>query len=402
MTSSAKPDPPDITQPARSGLGDAALVRSQWGANEPWVEVSRSALVDNAAAYIAEFAEDVGLIVSIKKDACGHGLVETARALEPAPRLGAFGVWSVEELASLRAAGIEKPVLMFSVLHGEEARRAIELGAMLTITDLAEAREVAGIAEAQGREVAADLKIDTGMTRLGHPAEELTAGIEEILGLDGLKIAALSVHFANAWDEPDDARRQLRGLRDWAREVGLGEMPIHAGGSDALALKDELAGGAVRAGIAIFGYHAGLPDLAPAMTFKARVIYRRRAARGARVSYGGWHTLTRDSELALVGVGYGAGYPIALSGKGEVLIRGARYPVLGRVCMDQIVVDLTDGIDGADGARGPGIAIGEEVVLFGRQGEARLGADELARSAGTIPNELTCLAGRPNPRIFTP
>ncbi len=129
------------------------------------------------------------------------------------------------------------------------------------------------------------------------------------------------------------------------------------------------------------------------MHFKTRVIYRRRASAGERISYMGTHTLTRDSELAIVGAGYGNGYPVAMSNKASVLIAGRRRPVLGRVCMDQTVVDVTEA---------PDVRCGDEVVLFGRQGGERLGAEELAAWGNTIPYELVCMAGQVNPRIYQP
>jgi alanine racemase len=170
------------------------------------------------------------------------------------------------------------------------------------------------------------------------------------------------------------------------------DLPAHIGGSEVLVLPNALALTPwLRSGIALYGDYAPLRDLEPVMSFKSRVIYRRLAPAGTAISYGGTFVTTRPTELALIGAGYGNGYPRSLSSQGHVLARGRRCPILGRVCMDQIVVDVSET---------PEVRVGEEAVLFGRQGKAELRIDEVARQAGTISYDLLCLAGQLNPRLY--
>ena len=174
--------------------------------------------------------------------------------------------------------------------------------------------------------------------------------------------------------------------------AGLDGLPVHWGGADAVRVLGELPETAsLRVGIALYGDHPAFPDLEPAMTFKSQVIYRRRVPAGTKISYGGTHLTQRPTELALVGAGYGNGLPRALSGKGQVLIGGRRLPILGRVCMDQVVVDVTET---------PETATGDEAVIFGRQGGVDLPAREVAGQIGTISYELFCIAGQLNPRRY--
>ncbi|MBI1785314.1 alanine racemase [Candidatus Sumerlaeota bacterium] len=376
---------------------------------QTWVEIDLASLRRNFARVAERFDPAVKIILSAKKDAYGHGLIEVARALEFEPRLEALGIAVVEEGLSVRAAGIKTPILCFSVLRGAALAEAIAHDIQLTITDADDAAEASRTAAALGREAVAHLKIDTGMGRLGHSPEETLGGMESIKGLPHLRLSAVYTHLADGWNDPAGAGKQLDRLRRFQESAGLSSIPIHLGGSDVLSMARDMnlenAGAAVpaaslggrrppptliRSGIAIYGAHPAIPDLEPVMTFKSRVIYRRRAPKGTKISYGGTHTLARDSELAIVGAGYGNGYPRLLSNRAQILIAARRCPVLGRVCMDQIVVDVTDL---------PEAAVGDEAVLFGRQGNALLPAAEVAQWAETIPYELFCLAGQINPRI---
>jgi alanine racemase len=360
---------------------------------QTWAEIDLPALRRNFRRVADRVPPSVKLILSVKKDGYGHGLLRVVQALEHEPRLSAIGVATVEEGLALRGRGVAMPILCFSVLRGRELRAAVRHGIALTVTDAGEGGEADRAAAEAGLVATMHYKIDTGMGRLGRVPGETLRSLPDVLRLSHARLAAVYTHLPDGWRRPEDARRQMDALADFAREAGLSDPTLHLGGSDALSVRDHAALGLLRAGIAVFGYHEGVEGLEPVMHFKTRVIYRRRASAGSPISYGGTHILARDSELAIVGAGYGNGYPVALSNRASVLIRGRRFPVLGRVCMDQTVVDVTGA---------PEIACGDEVVLFGRQGEATLGADEVAQWAGTIPYELLCLAGRMNPRVYLP
>jgi len=361
---------------------------------QTWVEIDLGAVRRNFERFASRFQSGVGFILSIKKDAYGHGAIEVARTLAAESRLVALGVATVAEALTLRRAGIATPILCFSILRGADLEAAVANDIWLTITDANDAGEADRVAQELGRKATGHLKIDTGMGRAGRFPHEIIGSLRAIASLENLKMEAVYTHLADGWGDPESARIQKRLFDDFVSEcekTGLKALSQHIGGSDIISVSPELTSGSVRAGIAVYGYHPGIGDLAPVMTFKSRVIYRRCAPAGTKISYGGTHTLQRESELAIVGAGYGNGYPRILSNRGSVLIREKRCPVLGRVSMDQIVVDVTDA---------PGVEVGDEAVLFGRQGETRLSAEEVAKLAETISYELLCLAGQINPRIY--
>lgn len=380
------------TPQARSRVAAAARADADLHP-QTWVEIDLEALRRNFRRVAGELPRGVPIIFSVKKDAYGHGLVESVRALENEPRYFAAGVATVDEALTLRAAGVESSVLCFSVLRGEALRAALRRNVIATVTHIDEAEEADGLARELGVEASLHFKIDTGMGRLGRVVDEVRDHLPEIRKLSHIRIAGVYTHLPDGWRQPAEALRQMEELARFARETGLARPLLHLGGSDALSVRDHPELGAVRAGISVYGYHEGAPELEPAMHFKTRVIYRRRVAAGARISYNGMHTLRRDSELAIIGAGYGNGYPVSMSNKASVLIRGRRHPVLGRVCMDQTVVDVTDAAE---------VDCGDEVVLFGVQNGERLGADELAEWGNTIPYELICAAGQINPRFYQP
>lgn len=377
----------------RTGPFDLNGATQQWA--RTWVEIDWSALRRNSVRLAERLPAGGQLIVSAKKDGYGHGLAGLAATLADFERLGALGLATIEEAVALRDAGCRLPLLLFTVLHGAALEAAIARDVLLTVTSLEEAAEVAHAARRLGTTARAHFKLDTGMGRLGRLDREVQGEIPALCALEGLNIEALYTHLATAGSDPVFGREQYRRLVEFGRASALAHLPRHLGGSDAfgLGLGGE-TGLSLRAGIAVYGDHPAVPGLEPVMTFKSRVVYRRAVPAGTPISYGHLITTTRPTELAVVGVGYGNGYLRNLSAKGaEVLLHGRRCPLLGRVCMDQIIVDVTDL---------PAVAVGDEAVLFGVQrgpwGEAVLSAAEPAAIVGTISYELFCLAGQINPR----
>lgn len=360
---------------------------------QTWVEIDLEAIRRNFHRVARLLPPEAPIIFSVKKDAYGHGLIEVVRALSSEPRYYAAGVATVDEALALRDAGVDSPILCFSVLSGDSLLRAIRAGITLTVTDRADSADADRAAHELGTTAEAHLKIDTGMGRIGRQPSEAGESLPRIIRLPNLELSGLCTHLPDGWRNPDEARRQMDELVRIAGDAGLGDRLLHLGGSDGLSVRDHPALGALRSGIAVYGYHPGVSDLEPGMHFKTRVIYRRRLAAGSPISYHGTHKLGRDSELAIIGAGYGNGYPVAMSNRASVLIAGRRRPVLGRVCMDQTVVDVTDA---------PDVRCGDEVVLFGTQAGERLGAEELAVWGNTIPYELICMAGQINPRFYQP
>jgi alanine racemase len=329
----------------------------------------------------------------VKANAYGHGDVPVSRA---ALEAGAtwLGVALVEEGLRLRDGGIDAPILVLTEFPRGSEKEALAAGLTPTVyTD----EGVALLAEAAatlGRPVPVHLKLDTGMHRVGLLPEHAPALCRRVLEA-GLELDGVWTHFAVA-EEPDDpsAGMQLeRFLLALEELAGAGIRPRyrHAANSAAVIGLPESHLDLVRVGIALYGISPGpaldgRADLRPAMSLRSRVTLAKRVAAGEGVSYGLRYRLERESTVATVPVGYADGYHRAASGRAEVLIRGRRYPVAGTVTMDQITVDC------GDDSVGPG----DEVVLFGTQGDEEIRVEELAGWAGTIGYEVVCAVG---PRV---
>jgi alanine racemase len=361
--------------------------------------VDLAALRHNYQQLRRRLVPGVKLMAVVKADAYGHGLVPAASTLADA---GAdyLGVASLEEGHALREAGIGLPILLLLGVLPEECERAVafQLEVVLFRKDVAAALDAAG--RSYNRKTRVHLKVDTGMGRLGLNPEEVLPFLEELRHFPHLEVVGLISHLAMA-DAPDRAYtlKQLRTFQDLlaaARTRGW-ELPLsHLANSAALAHLPETHFALVRPGIALYGSppapgrEPGL-DLKPVMSFRTRVLQRKRLPPGTAISYGCTYITPDWCELAVLPVGYCHGYPRLLSNRGEVLIRGQRAPIRGRVCMNLTMVEVTHL---------PQVAEGEPVTLLGEDGAARLTADELAAWAQTISYEIYCALGNANPRRY--
>jgi alanine racemase len=339
------------------------------------------------------------LLAVVKADAYGHGLVPAARTLTAA---GAeyLGVASLEEGLALREAGLELPILLLMGVVPPESQAAVaaDLDLVLYRRDVAQALEEAG--RSLGKKARVHLKVDTGMGRLGLNPNEVLPFLEGIKNSSHLEVMGLISHLATA-DDADKTytRKQLQEfltLLSTARGQGW-ELPLsHIANSAALVEVPEAHFGMVRPGISLYGSPPapGRPwevDLKPVMSFVTQVLQLKRLPPGCSISYGRTYTTTDWSTIAVLPVGYCNGYPRLLSNRGEVLLKGRRAPIRGRVCMNLTMVD-TSHI--------PGVAEGERVTLIGADGGDRLSADDLAAWAETISYDIYCTLGSANPRRF--
>ncbi|GAB0106730.1 alanine racemase [Nocardia sp. JMUB6875] len=359
---------------------------------DPQVEI----LVDlDAIAHnvriLAEHAGDAAVMVVVKADGYNHGAVEVARAALAA---GAreLGTTTAAEAVALRAAGITAPILCWLNTSDADYASAIAADIELGVSSLAQLEEVAAAARQLGRVAIVSLKVDTGLNRNGIP----TAEFPEVLDLLARLVAAGTVRFRAIFshlalaDEPahpvnDMQRQRFLDFIATAKEHGLEPELVHLSNSAAALTRPDLAFDMVRPGIAVYGL-SPIPELSdfglrPAMTFRARVLRVKRVAAGEGVSYGHEWIAERDTTVALVPAGYADGVPRPLGGKFSVWVGGARHPQIGRVCMDQIVVDL--------GENEAGVAAGDAAVLFGGE-PGHPHADEWARALGTINYEIVC------------
>ncbi|WP_376790318.1 alanine racemase [Thermoflexus sp.] len=364
-----------------------------------WAEVDLDAIAENTRALKRWVGERVEIIAVVKADAYGHGAIPVARTVLAAGA-SRLAVHRLGEGIVLRQAGIEAPILVMAPLMPEEASEAVRWQLTPTLSTIEAAQALDAIARGAGRVVLAHVEVDTGMGRAGISPEDTVDFLRALRTMDGLMVEGLYTHFATADEsDPSFVMRQLRRFEEVIvalESAGIRVSLRHAANSAATMRFRSAHFEAVRPGLALYGMRPSTEweppfPLHPAMTIKSRVIRVWTLAPGESVGYGRTFVAERESRMALVPIGYGDGYPRALSNRGYVLIQGQRAPVRGRVSMDQIVVDVT-GITG--------VKIGDEVVILGRQGEAEIRAEELATWAGTINYEITTRISSRVPRIY--
>ncbi|MCP4806047.1 MAG: alanine racemase [Proteobacteria bacterium] len=355
------------------------------------VHVDLAALRKNLAVVRARVGPSVGILAPVKGDAYGHGLVRVAQALD-AENVDMFGVALVEEGKALRRAGIATPILCLGGIGTHGAEDVLEHDLTPMVYDLAAAERLDVAAKEWGTTLSIHLKVDTGMGRLGVPSGHWERFLDRLADFMNLRVDGICTHFAEADTDATFTREQARRFHravEAARLREFGPGRLHVANSAALSYTD-LRLDLVRAGLALYGI-SGEPDseLTPVMRVTTEVLFVKNLPAGAGVSYGRQWFATRPTRLATLPVGYADGYPRALSNKAEVFIHGQRCPVRGRVCMDMILVDVTD-------VTTP-VRAGDEVELLG----PNIPATELAEHAGTIPYEIICGFSDRVPRAFS-
>ena len=343
----------------------------------------------------------VPVMAMVKADAYGHGMVMAAMAFARAG-CGHFGVAELREGVLLRESGVAGEIFVTLGFAAEGAELLFRHGLTPVIYSMEAARVLADTATALGREIGVHIKVDTGMSRLGILPEELAPFLQAVAALPGLRIAGLMSHFPES-DSPI-AESNAKGFAAFSaaacemkkRYSGIS----HIANSGAVLNFPDTCCDLARAGIALYGYlPQGRPspdyplkaNFQPAMSFATRILQVKTLPAGTGVSYGHTYRLDRAADIAILPVGYEDGYSRLFSNRGEVLVRGRRAPVRGRVCMNMCMIEVT-GIEG--------IAAGDEVVLLGRQGEEVITADDLAEKMGSISYEVLCLLGNNNKRDY--
>lgn len=355
-----------------------------------WLEIDLSAIANNTRRMKALVGPTVRLLVSLKADGYGHGALKIARtALHNGASM--LGVATVSEATPLREAGITAPILVFGYVPLWQMREAVRLDVAVTLYTLDAAQALARAAQALGKTVRVHVKVDTGMGRLGVRAEQMNEILElvqTISQLPSLELEGLFTHFAQA-DARDltHAHLQLERFQQLLQQIeehGLRPPLVHAANSAATLGLPEAHFDMVRSGIALYGLDPSpdvrLPEgFRPALSFKTQVAQVKLIPAGECISYGCTYITERPTEIAVLPVGYADGFRRAPANWGTVLIHGQEAPLLGRVCMDQCMVDISHI---------PGVRVGDEVVLIGRQGEAVLSAEMVAQRLGTINYEV--------------
>jgi alanine racemase len=367
-----------------------------------WAEVSLDALRDNLAWIRHRVGRRVKVLTVVKADAYGHGLKQIAAVLMQSGT-DYFGVANLAEARAIHSVGAGWPVLMLGACLPDEVQDAVRDHVLPTISSLAEARAFSAAAERLGTRARVHVKVDTGMGRLGAGPEEAVDLAGRIAALPGLELEGIYTHFASAGDDAVFTRAQAKRFRTVLNALTLAGMRpplVHASNSAALLYEPDTTFNLVRPGLLVYGI---VPPgcrrqetslrrrLRPALSFHARVSLVKEIPKGASLSYGRAFMAPRKLRVATITAGFADGYLRAGSNRAEVLIRGRRCRVLGRITMDQTLADVS---------RVPAVSNGDEVVLIGQQGGETITASELASWCGTIPWEVLTGITYRVPRIY--
>jgi alanine racemase len=370
-----------------------------------WVEIDKEALLSNAAAIRSAMSSDCALMVVVKSNAYGHGLETVASAV--AEKADWFGVNTLEEAMVVEKLDLGLPIAILGHTPLEKLAGVVEHGFRQVLFRVDAARALSQAAGRIGKNAIVHIKIETGTHRLGVPLFELEAFLQEVTALPGLDIEGIYTHFANIEDtlDPSYAQLQLKRFREAlevTKRAGIEPLVVHTAASAGVILYPETHFSMVRVGIGTYGIWPSREtriaaraanreiDLTPVATWKARLAQIKTVVAGDYVGYGLTFQAPRTMRLAVVPVGYYEGYDRKLSNSGRALVRGRSVPVVGRVAMNMMMVDVTEVGAEAD----------DEVVLLGRQGDAVISADEIAEKTGTISYEVASRIHPDIPRVL--
>ncbi len=370
--------------------------------NRIYAKIDLDAARHNLNAVYKLIKPDTKVIAVIKTDGYGHGAIPIATELEPVEYLYGFAVATAEEALQLRRHGIQKPILILGYVFPEHYPQLIEQEIRLTVFTQEMAEQLAKDAQKLNKDVLIHIKIDTGMNRIGMQAkEESVKIIAQIASLPHIIPEGIFTHFARA-DEADKsaANEQLIQFEQMIRMTEAAGIHIpyrHCANSAGIIDLPQTHMDLVRAGIILYGLWPSEEvqkeriDLQPVLELLSHVAYVKQLEAGKSISYGGTYTTKKTQTIATIPAGYGDGYPRSLSNQGYVLIHGKKAPIVGRVCMDQFMVDVTDI---------PQVKTGDKVVLVGKDGEEVITLETLAQLSGRFHYEFTCCLSKRIPRVY--
>lgn len=357
---------------------------------------------DNLRAIRAAVGPERKVLVAVKANGYGHGAVEVARMAEATRTADWLGVATVPEGLQLREAGVSLPILKLGPTFPWEMRAAVESGLTLSICSREEAEALGAVVRDANRPASVHLKVDTGMGRVGVSVAEAPALARFVVGLPGVVLEGVFTHLPVS-DAADVTftREQILRFRTTAglvQEAAMRRLLIHCANSGAVLGHDSAWLDLVRPGIMVYGFRPG-PEtpatipLKPGMSLLTRVSFVKKVARGTSVGYGRTWVAPADTFVATIPAGYADGFNRLFSNRGRVLVGGRSCPIVGRVCMDQSMVDLGPETE---------VKVGDEVVLMGRSGELEIPCEEWAEKLGTITYEVTCQVNSRVARVFDP
>lgn len=365
-----------------------------------YAKINLDNIIKNMESITANLPQDTKIIGVLKTDGYGHGAVPAAKVIDPF--VWGYATATPEEAVNLRIHHITKPIMVLGNASQQYNQQFLDYEISPCIFEYEKAETLSELAGEQGKKATIHIAVDTGMSRIGYmPTSDSLLEIKRIFELPNIIIEGLFTHFSKADETNRTAtEEQYRLFTDFAeqlKKIGV-EIPIkHCANSAAIIDHSQMSLNAVRAGIAIYGLYPSKEvgkekiNLQPVMELYSFVTYVKEIEAGTSVSYGGTFVADKTMTIATVGAGYGDGYPRNLSGKGEVLIRGQRAKILGRVCMDQFMVDVSNI---------PNVSEDDRVTLIGCDGEEFISMEELADTCKGFHYEIPCVLGKRVPRLY--
>ncbi|WP_232699914.1 alanine racemase [Brevibacillus daliensis] len=370
-------------------------------ARDTWIEIDLDAIASNVQALRRHIPSHTQIMAVVKADGYGHGSTTIAKEAlsNGASRLA---VAALDEALVLRRAGITAPILVLGYTPIEAITNAIHENIELTVYHVDWVEEAARLLQAEGGHLALHVKVDTGMGRIGvREEEEVLKLVERINSSAGIEWAGIFTHFACA-DEEDtthvtEQHVRFQQLLTVLKEAGNMLPLVHCNNTAAAILFPEWGYDLIRLGIGLYGLYPSLyvkqqgrVTLTPALSLKSRIAHIKTLPQKASISYGATYYADSNEQIATVPIGYGDGFSRQLSNRGSAIWSGKRVPIVGRVCMDQIMLSIPEGTAN----------VGDEVVLYGRQGQEEISLDEIATLLGTINYEISCMLNYRIPRVY--
>lgn len=365
-----------------------------------FANIDLDAIYRNVSELKRQLNEETGVIAVIKADGYGHGAVYVAKAVDEL--VFGYAVATIDEAVNLRKNGIVKPIIILGYTSSVDYERLIDYDITATVFDYVTAKRINDVAKQKDKKAKCHIKIDTGMRRIGfYPNNESVEQIIKIKALEYVDAEGIFMHFASADDcDKTFANKQLTLFNDFLetlKKLGISFKYRHCANSAAMIDMPETSLELVRAGIAMYGMYPSpwvnkrRVMLFPALSLKSHVVMVKDVEQGEGISYSGTYVTEKLTRVATIPVGYGDGYPRALSSKGYVLINGKKAAILGRVCMDQMMVDVTD-IEG--------VSEGTCVTLVGCDGDECITVEEISELSGSFNYEFVCNLGKRIPRCY--
>lgn len=345
----------------------------------PWLEINLNSYRKNLETIKSILDPETQLMAVVKSNAYGHGLEESARMIWTS---GAdqLAVINVDEGVALRVAKIKAPILVLGFVENQDIRRAIDFDLGISVFDIDQARRISDEARIVNKWAKVHIKIDTGMHRFGFDPIDAMDSISEIFQLEHIKIEGIYSHFADATNRSFSQHQimEMRNILFKLQQMGINAWTTHMAATGATALYPEAHFDMVRVGLGIYGLSEMIEGLDPVLSFKTKIGQIRRLGPGEPIGYGLTYKTDKPSKIAVIQAGYADGYPRSLSNKGEIIVRRKRAKIVGRICMNIMMADVT----------GINAQVGDEVTLIGSQDNATVKATELALWADTNVHEI--------------